>query len=180
MNDYGVVSEPGTLRFERLLPGPIERVWSYLIQSDKRGRWLAYGDIEPRVGGKVEHIWRNNELTENDAPAPEKYRAYAGEHRMQGRVTVYEPPHALAYTWGDDPDTSSEVRYELSPRGDQVLLVLTHSRLASRDGMTSVGSGWHTHLGILADRLHGREPAGFWRTHTRLEAEYAARIAAPQ
>jgi uncharacterized protein YndB with AHSA1/START domain len=28
MNDYGVIVGPGTVRFERLLPGPIERVWS--------------------------------------------------------------------------------------------------------------------------------------------------------
>ena len=27
---YGVVTEPGTVRIERLLPGPAERIWSYL------------------------------------------------------------------------------------------------------------------------------------------------------
>jgi len=27
MDDYGIITEPGTIRFERLLPGPIERVW---------------------------------------------------------------------------------------------------------------------------------------------------------
>ena len=31
------------VRFERLLPGPIERVWSYLTDSEKRGKWLASG-----------------------------------------------------------------------------------------------------------------------------------------
>ena len=30
MNDYGVLTAPDTLRIERLLPGPIERVWQYL------------------------------------------------------------------------------------------------------------------------------------------------------
>src|SRR5580698_6413683 len=48
MSDYGVITESNTLRFERLLPGPIDRVWRYLIDSDKRGQWLAYGEIEPR------------------------------------------------------------------------------------------------------------------------------------
>lgn len=36
MNDYGMIIEPGTLRIQRLLPGPIERVWAYLTESDKR------------------------------------------------------------------------------------------------------------------------------------------------
>jgi uncharacterized protein YndB with AHSA1/START domain len=41
MNDYGVLTAPDTLRIERLLPGPIERVWQYLTDSDKRATWLA-------------------------------------------------------------------------------------------------------------------------------------------
>jgi hypothetical protein len=29
MNEYGTVTGPDTVRLERLLPGPIERVWEY-------------------------------------------------------------------------------------------------------------------------------------------------------
>lgn len=39
--EYGVVTEPGTIRLERVLPGPLERVWSFLTESERRGRWLA-------------------------------------------------------------------------------------------------------------------------------------------
>ena len=37
MNDdtYGVQTAPDTVRIERLLPGPIERLWAYLTESDK-------------------------------------------------------------------------------------------------------------------------------------------------
>ena len=28
--------DESTVRFERILPGPIERVWSYIVESDKR------------------------------------------------------------------------------------------------------------------------------------------------
>jgi len=56
------------------------------------------------------------------------------------------------------------------------LLVVTHRRLADHDAIISVAAGWHTHLDILLDRLEDREPAGFWATHTRLEAEYERRI----
>lgn len=46
MNDYGMIIEPGTLRIQRLLPGPIERVWAYLTESDKRATWLAAGAMK--------------------------------------------------------------------------------------------------------------------------------------
>ena len=40
---YGVLTEPATLKIQRLLPGPIERVWAYLTESDLRRQWLAAG-----------------------------------------------------------------------------------------------------------------------------------------
>lgn len=178
MTDYGVVTASDTVRLERTLPGPIERVWAYLTESDKRATWLAAGDMELRPGGRVEHVFRNSELTPDDEPPPAKYASAPEEQRMEGRITVCEPPRVLAYTWSEEREEDSEVRFELTPqgKGDAVLLVLTHRRLVGRDEMVSVGAGWHAHLGILADRLAGRTPAGFWRTHTRLEAEYEKRI----
>ena len=38
MSEFGVVTEARTLRIRRVLPGPIERVWAYLTESEKRGR----------------------------------------------------------------------------------------------------------------------------------------------
>ncbi len=170
---YGALIATDTPRIERLLPGPIERVWSYLTESDKRARWLAAGDMDLRVGGTVEHVFRNWELTENDDPPPAKY---AGESRMRGRVTTCELPRSLAYTWSESSGEYSEVSFELTERGSEVMLVLTHRRLANQEEILGVSAGWHTHLDILADRLSGRTPPGFWRTHTRLEAEYASRL----
>ncbi|MFC3551719.1 SRPBCC family protein [Lysobacter cavernae] len=174
MNDFGTVIAPGTVRIERSLPGPIERVWDYLTESGKRASWLASGEMDQRVGGSVELVFHNSELTRNDEPPPAKYAQYAGESRMSGTITACEPPHLLAYTWGKE----SEVRFELRAQGDRVQLVVTHSRLPDRNTMLSVASGWHVHLGILIDRIEGREPPGFWATHTRLEAEYARRMPA--
>jgi hypothetical protein len=71
------------------------------------------------------------------------------------------------------------VTFELTPRGNDVLMVLTHRRLATRDLMVNVASGWHTHVGFLIDVLNDREPPDFWATHARLAADYARRIAAP-
>ena len=54
MSDMTNSVEQGTVRLERLLPGPIERVWAYLTESDKRATWFASGPFELRVGGKAD------------------------------------------------------------------------------------------------------------------------------
>ncbi len=35
------LTHPESVRFERLLPGPVERVWDYLTRPDLRRTWLA-------------------------------------------------------------------------------------------------------------------------------------------
>jgi uncharacterized protein YndB with AHSA1/START domain len=177
MSDYGVFTEPGTVRFERLLPGPIERVWTYLTESDKRGTWLATGEMELRVGGLVELNFRHADLSPQAESIPEKYKQYEYGTSFTGRITACDPPRLLSHTWGEETGEESEVTFELFPRGEQVLLVLTHRRLGDdRDLLLSVASGWHTHLGILIDRLNDRVPQGFWSVHTRMEEEYERRL----
>jgi hypothetical protein len=56
-----------------------------------------------------------------------------------------------------------------------VLLTLTHSRL-DKEGMRNVGPGWHTHLGVLAERLHGREPENFWAMLQQVRGHYAKKF----
>jgi uncharacterized protein YndB with AHSA1/START domain len=174
MSEYGVVTEPGSVRIQRVLPGPIERVWAYLTESEKRGTWLASGDMEPGVGGQAHLHFRNSELSSHGESPPEKYRDHACGNHGQGRVTAWEPPRQLGYTWSG----GSEVTFELTPQEANVLLVLTHRRLAAREAMLNVSAGWHAHLDILSDQLEGREPRPFWSTHTRLEAEYDQRLPA--
>ncbi|ACE84734.1 SRPBCC family protein [Cellvibrio japonicus] len=177
MSDYGVLTAPDTLRIERLLPGPIERVWQYLTESDKRATWLAAGDVEARVGGRVDHIFRNSQLSpENDLPPP-KYANCAGDVSMRGTVTAWEPLRRLSYIWNQGSAEESEVSFELAPQQGQVKLTVTHRRLTNPGERLSVAGGWHTHLNILRDRLEGKTPQGFWRVHAQLEQEYAVRLA---
>jgi uncharacterized protein YndB with AHSA1/START domain len=175
MDEFGVVTEARTVRLQRVLPGPIERVWAYLTESDKRGRWLASGAMELRVGGRVQLNFRNSELTPHAETPPERFRS-EGCSTFRGRITRFDPPRLLSYTWGEDRKDPSEVTFELTPQGENVLLELTHRRLPDRTQMVSVAGGWHTHLGILVDRLNEREPLPFWSTYLRLEAEYERRL----
>lgn len=173
MSEYGESTAKDTVRIERLLPGPIERVWAYLTESEKRGRWLASGDMELRVGGKVHLHFLHASLTPHQEPTPERFKKMEGGVGFDGTVTRCDPPRLLAYTWGGD---MSEVKFELTPRGEKVLLVITHTRLRDRDGKTLVASGWHTHLGILEDNLAGQTPRPFWSTFERVEKEYKHRL----
>jgi uncharacterized protein YndB with AHSA1/START domain len=169
-DEYGEVREQGTFSIERLLPGPIERVWSYLTEPEKRRRWFGSGEMELRAGGRVQLQFRFSELSAETTP-PTK----VDECEVTGRVTRCDPPHLLSYTWGSEPD-ASEVTFELTPQGEEVLLVITHRRLGDRGTMISVASGWHTHLGILTDLLKGGKPRPFWATKTRMEEEYGKRL----
>lgn len=176
MNEYGELLDETTVRFERLLPGPIERVWGYLTESDKRARWLCGGETEPRVGGRVDMLFHNASLSSaEDIERPEKYKDMPEKVSFGGKVTRYEPPHVLAHTW-EFENEASEVCYELREQGDKVHLVLTHRRLETRETVLSVCGGWHTHLDILADVLEARAPRPFWKTHTALEAKYEQRL----
>jgi uncharacterized protein YndB with AHSA1/START domain len=176
--EFGTVTAADTVRFDRVLPGPIERVWAFLTEPEKRAQWLAGGPMEMRVGGKVELHFHHADLSKQPDPAPERFKKLESGVTTHGRVTRCEPPRLLSYTWGGESGVESEVSFELSPQGETVRLVLVHRRLPDRKSMVSVGSGWHTHLGILADRLSGREPGRFWSALLEVEAEYEKRIAA--
>ena len=177
-DDHAHLIAADTARIQRLLPGPIERVWAYLTESDKRGLWLATGAMELHVGGTVELLFRHAELSDAPGAAPARHAHMEAQgHLNTGRVTACEPPRLLAYTWAENHGDPSEVRFDLEPRDDKVLLTVTHRRLDGRDTLLSVAGGWHTHLDILADRLHGRPPPNFWQSYERLAAEYAVRFA---
>src|SRR5262245_41960688 len=158
--------EPGTVKLERLLPGPVERVWAYITEADKRARWLCGGEVELRVGGKVHMEFDQNSLTADTSPPP-KYRGKETGSFI-GTVTRLEPKRLLAHTWTWD-GSDTEVTYELAPRGKQVLLTIVHRRVHGKDLTASVMGGWDVHTGVLEDLLNGAEPRPFWKTHTRLE-----------
>lgn len=166
---FGVITEPATLTIQRLLPGPIERVWAYLTESEMRRKWLASGDMEMKVGSEFEFVWHNDELT---TPPGQRPAGFGEEHRMTCRITELDPPNRLAITWG----RSGGVTFELAKSGSKVLLTLIHQRLPDRETMLMVGAGWHMHLDILAARASGIEPEPFWDGWTRLKVEYARRI----
>jgi uncharacterized protein YndB with AHSA1/START domain len=166
---YGALTEPATLKIQRLLPGPIDRVWAYLTESDLRRQWLAAGEMEMKVGAPVELVWRNDELTN---PVGQRPPGFPDEHRMQSQITELDPPRKLAITWG----STGGVSFELEPKGNNVLLTVIHRRVTDRATLLNVSGGWHMHLDILVARMTGKEPAPFWDGWSRLKKEYEQRM----
>ena len=167
--------EPGTVKLDRLLPGPIERVWAFITESDKRARWLAAGEFDLRVGGRIRLEFDNGRLSAGkEAPPQHKGRE---KHGFDGVITRLDAPRLLAHTWMWNGG-NTEVSYELTPRGKDVQLVIVHRRLDESGLRLAVMAGWDAHTGILADLLNGVAPRPFWETHDRLQKEYAAEMAA--
>jgi uncharacterized protein YndB with AHSA1/START domain len=179
MTGYHHVVSPTEIRFERLLPGPIETVWAYLTDAKKRGEWLASGPMEPKVGGKVSLRFKHSELSPLQAPPPERFEKMDAEgHSAEEMITAFDPPRRLAFTWGGSlgggslEGGASEVVFELAPHGDKVLLTLTHRKLPNDAERIGTAGGWHCHLTILVEKLEGRTPPAFWDVFRRIGAEY--------
>jgi uncharacterized protein YndB with AHSA1/START domain len=137
-------SKTPMVRFERTLPGPIERVWEFLTTTERLPGWFGNGRIEPREGGAVTLM----------------------DGHIRGVVTQWKPPRLLAYTWnvfdpGDRESAYPEsyLTFTLEPRGDEVLLTLTHVPVLERFEKQNA-MGWHTFLDLLDGALNGRIDEG--------------------
>lgn len=171
LDAYGALTEPATLTIQRFLPGPVERVWAYLTESDLRRKWLASGEMELKAGAPFKLVWRNDELTD---PPGQRPSGFPEEHSMQSRIIELDPPRKLVIAWGEH----GEVSFELEPKGEKVLLTLVHRRVPDRATLLMVAAGWHMHLDILVARATGEEPETFWDGWTRLKNEYDRRLPA--
>jgi uncharacterized protein YndB with AHSA1/START domain len=170
-DQLGQFTGPAEVRIVRTLPGPIERIWDYLTDPEKRSRWFAGGPMELRKGGKMTLLFRHKNLAPDEVP-PEEHKEHHDTGRsMEGIVTRCEPPRVLAYTLGSTGD--SEATFELTPQGKDVLLVLTHrARGEDTDYTAGFGAGWHTHFAHLIALLDGAPRPPFWSMHARLRVEY--------
>jgi uncharacterized protein YndB with AHSA1/START domain len=124
-----------TLRFDRRLAHPIDRVWKALVDPDDLAQWYPQTVTgEWRVGGKLRFL---------DSSMPDQ--------PFEGVVTEFDPPRLLAHSWGDD-----FLRWELAPDGPDATRLVLLNRIVDRSWPAwSTGAGWHACLDALALALDG-------------------------
>src|SRR3546814_2005864 len=66
MDDVMTDDQGGMLRFERVLDAPLETVWAWLTEPEKRKLWFADGPMELREGGAVELVFDHDHLSVDD------------------------------------------------------------------------------------------------------------------
>jgi uncharacterized protein YndB with AHSA1/START domain len=142
------------VRFERRLAHPPERVWRAITAPDDLAAWFPdtiEGEFAP--GAEV----RFPKFAEMDLPAV-------------GRVTEFDPPRLLAYTWG-----TSALRFELEPDGDGCQLIFTDT--LPREESAKNAAGWEVCLDSLEATLAGEEPGETGGDHwSELHERYADRF----
>lgn len=163
---YGTLIEPATFQIQRVLPGSVDKVWSYLADSALRAKWLAAGVMEPVAGSGFELVWRNDDLSDPPGARPE---GAPEEHRMKGTILSIDAPRMLEISWGE---AGGSVLFELQAAGAGTLLTLTHRRLMERASVLNVSAGWHTHLDIMVMVLAGAKPTSFWARWAELKGAY--------
>jgi len=80
-NAFGTLLDARTIRFVRDLPGPIERVWAYLTESDLKATWIGDTEIPSTIGGETTMTWEG----EDGEPGG----------GLTIRTRVFDPPHVV-------------------------------------------------------------------------------------
>jgi uncharacterized protein YndB with AHSA1/START domain len=130
------VAVPPAVAFE-IFTDDIDRWWRRGMKFRNAGRRSGFIRLEPGIGGRL------FESIDGDAGA---------DVFEVGRVSAWDPPHLLAFTWRNsnfatNESTSVEVRFTQSGRG--TLVSVTHR-------------GWSS-LRPDHPARHGREGADFYR-----------------
>jgi len=174
-DQLGKFTSKAEVRLVRTLPGPIERIWEYLTDPVKRALWFAGGPMEPRQGGKMKLHFQHKKIAPHETPPAQFKEVHETGFEMPGTILRWEPPRVLSYTFDED----SEVTFELTPKGKDVVLLLIHrAGRIDAPSLAGYGSGWHTHFALLLALLNEQPVPPFWATHTRLKVEYDKAYAA--
>ena len=128
---YETIDGTPAVRFERVYPHAVERVWRMITVPKEMAAWFpSTVEVDLREGGEMSFSFPEHEV-----------------EPMTGRVLELDPPRVFAFLWGEDV-----LRLELAPSGGGCRLTLTQE-LRSTDEAARNAAGWH----VCLDRLGGEE-----------------------
>ena len=132
---YETIDGTPSVRFERVYPHPVERVWRSITVPEEMASWFpSTVEVDLREGGAMRFTF-DPHLAEP----------------MDGRVVELDPPRVFAFLWGKDL-----LRLELAPEGDGTRLTLTQT--LEEDEAARNAAGWHVCLGKLGGEDTDWEP----------------------
>jgi uncharacterized protein YndB with AHSA1/START domain len=144
-----------TLRFERWLDHPREKVWRAITDRREVPNWFPaeiHGAREE--GARLRFVFPNEEGPPTD-----------------GHMLVFDPPRTMEFDWNREI-----LRFELEERDGGTSLVFTHT-FADVAKSARDASGWTVCLDALEKRLDGEEAEQFTpERFDALFADYAAKF----
>lgn len=120
-----------------------ERLWGLLTEPEQLVRWWPdVAELEPREGGRVRMVFS------------------AASSIVNGRVTRFDPPSGLGFTWEREqsPDAVTQVEFTVTDLGDgRCRVEVVHSGWESAPELRFTHDlGWAHFLSCLADLAEGR------------------------
>jgi uncharacterized protein YndB with AHSA1/START domain len=120
-----------------------ERLWELLTQPEQLVRWWPdVAELEPREGGRVRMVFSANSSVVN------------------GRVTRFDPPTGLGFTWDREqsPGAPTQVELTVTDLGDgRCRVEVVHSGWEAAPELRPMHDlGWAHFLACLADLAEGR------------------------
>jgi uncharacterized protein YndB with AHSA1/START domain len=128
-----MVTETKSIVVERVVAHAPEKVWRALTDPAIIERWLMRNDFAPVPGHRFDF---------HATPVP----GWSGVTHCE--VLTVEPPHRLAYRWGDGTESDSGLRtvvtWTLTREGTGTRIRMEHSGFRPQDesGYLGMGSGW--------------------------------------
>src|ERR1700759_4927443 len=88
---FGKMVDAHTVVFERLLPGPVERVFEYLWDGKKRGEWFASGAMPTMPGERFHMRFKHSDYSPHKSPPPERMKEVDEKgHDSTNTLITYE------------------------------------------------------------------------------------------
>jgi len=137
--ELGTIEQRGSYfeaRLERRLEHEPKNVWSMLTEPAKMVEWLAPGEIELRKGGAARLNFTDSGIV------------------IDSKVTAFEPPRLLEYSWSGPGEPDRPVRWQVEPADGGSRLVLT-LRVPGDEDVARSCAGWEAHLMMLLAAIEG-------------------------
>lgn len=154
LGTFDITGGGASVRFERRLDAPVERVWQALTEEGQLARWLTAGTFGAHESGALAFDFGEGGT-------------------VSGHITIWEPPRRLAYTWLIPDEPPSTVAWTLQAEGTGTRLWLVHSALPERMGR-GYAAGWHAYLERLGAVATDGQPPDFDARFEALLAVYTS------